>query len=349
MRFLIDICHPAHAHFFRHPVAILRERGHEVLITSRVKEVAIPLIESMGWEHLPLSSASSGGAHGLLKELAKRDLALYRVAREYRPHAMAAIGGIFVAHAGLLTRTPSVVFYDTETARLQNLLTYPFASQVVVPHCYKGWLPKHSRRYKGHHELSYLRPERFTPDSSIAQANGIDPSRDNYLIRLVAWQANHDIGEVGWSALLLKAVVDHLSQLGKVIISAEGLLPIELQPLSYQGDPLQLHHVMAHCRLLVGESATMASEAASLGVPSIYAAHTILGYTTEHEQRYSLVRNIRALQADKILPVIDEMLAVPTDTWSARRCLLLDETIDVAGYTADLIEEYGRANRKHRT
>lgn len=346
MRFLIDICHPADVHFFRHPVALLRERGHEVLVTSRVKDVAIPLMDSLGWQHMPLSTASSGKPLGILKELMLRDLAMYRVVREFRPHAMAANGGIFVAHTGFATRTPSLVFFDTETARMQNLLTYPFASQVVVPHCYKGWLPKHSQRYKGHHELSYLRPERFTPDSAIAQANGIDPKRDNFLIRLVAWQANHDIGEVGWSDALLKAVVSHLSRLGNVIISAEGRLPADLQPLAYRGDPLQLHHVMAHCRLLVGESATMTSEAASLGVPAIYAARTILGYTTEHERRYSLVRNIRTLQADTILPVIDEMLAEPSNTWSSRRRHLLDETIDVAGYAADLIEEYGHGNRK---
>lgn len=344
MRFLIDICHPAHVHFFRHPVAILRERGHEVLITSRVKEVAIPLIESLGWEHLPLSSASSGGVLGLLKELTKRDVALYRVVREFRPHAMAAIGGIFIAHAGFATRTPSVVFYDTETAKLQNLLTYPFASQVVVPQCYKAWLPKSSTRYKGYHELSYLRPQRFTPNAVIAQANGIDPHRDNYLIRLVSWQANHDIGEVGWSVTLLNAVVAHLSQRGKVIISAEGQLPMGLQPLAYQGDPLQLHHVMAHCRLLVGESATMASEAAVLGVPAIYAAHTILGYTTEQEQRYSLVRNIRTLEKEPLISAINELLATPTEEWSARRTRLLADTIDVASYVADRIEEAGLSN-----
>ena len=341
MRFLLDICHPAHVHFFRHPVTILRERGHEVLITSRVKEVAIPLIESLGWEHLPLSSASSGGVFGLLKELTKRDVALYRVVREFRPHAMAAIGGIFIAHAGFATRTPSVVFYDTETAKLQNLLTYPFASKVVVPQCYKAWLPKRSTRYKGYHELSYLHPQRFTPCAAIAQANGIDPNKDNYLIRLVSWQANHDIGQVGWSTALLNTIVAHLSQRGKVIISAEGKLPTELQPLAYQGSPLQLHHVMAHCRLLVGESATMASEAAVLGVPAIYAAHTVLGYTTEQEQHYSLVSNIRTLENEPLISAIDDLLTRPTEEWSTRRSRLLAETIDVASYVADQIEEAG--------
>lgn len=345
MRFLIDICHPAHVHFFRHPVSILKNRGHEVLITSRVKEVAIPLIESLGWEHLQLSTASSGGPLGLLKELGRRNIALYKTVRRFRPDAMAAIGGIFIAQVGFLSRVPSLVFYDTETARLQNLLTYPFASQVTVPDCYSGWLPNASMRYKGYHELSYLHPQRFRPDVHIAQANGIDLQRDNYLVRMVAWRANHDIGKAGWPPELLNTVVTRLAQSGKVIISAEGDLPSELRPFVYRGDPLQMHHVLAHCRLLVGESATMASEAAVLGVPAVYAARIRLGYTHEQERRYSLVRNIETLETDSVMAAIEELLAVPVEKWTEQRARLLADTIDVAGYVADQIEAYGSRSK----
>lgn len=341
MRFLIDICHPAHVHFFRHPVSILKDRGHEILITSRVKDVAVPLIENLGWEHLRLSAAGSGKPLGLLKELALRNFALHKVVRKFRPNAMAAIGGIFIAHVGFVSRIPSLVFYDTETARLQNLLTYPFATHVIVPDCYGGRLPRRSMHYKGYHELSYLHPKRFTPNRDIAIANGIDPQRDNYLIRLVAWRANHDIGEKGWSLQLLETVVEKLSQKGNVIITAEGELPTTLRPFAYQGDPLQMHHVLAHCRLLAGESATMASEAAVLGVPSVYAAHTKLGYTNEQERRYSLVRNIDALEVGTVIAAIDELLAVPREKWAEQRARLLRDTIDVAIYAADRIEAHG--------
>jgi len=40
---------------------------------------------------------------------------------------------------------------------------------------------------------------------------------------------------------------------------------------------------MAYCRAFIGESATMASEAAVLGVPAVYAAETGRSYTDEQE------------------------------------------------------------------
>jgi predicted glycosyltransferase len=340
MRILIDICHPAHAHFFRNPVEILRSRNHKVVVTSRRKEVTLTLLDKMGWAHHPLSSAA-GGKLGLLGELILRNFALFRIARDFRPDCMAAIGGIFIAQVGALSRIPSLVFYDTENARIQNRLTYPFASLVVVPRCYEGWLPQHALRYPGYHELSYLHPAHFKSDRKIAIANGLDPKRDTYLVRLVAWKSNHDIGEQGWDSDLLNAVIDHLSPRGKVIISSESSLPEKYSHLTYRGDPMQIHHLMAHCRLHIGESATMASESAVLGVPAVYAAETGRGYTNEQEIRYGLVKNVHAREARVVISAIDRLLNISPATWNRRHRALIEDTIEVASYTANLIEQIG--------
>ena len=135
MKVLIDIGHPAHVHFFYQPIQLLRSHGHEVFITSRKKEIATDLLDKLGIEHVILSSMGSKGSLSLLRELITRDIKLYRVARQYRPDIIAAIGGIFISHVGRLTGIPSLVFYDTENARLQNALTYPLASRVIVPRC----------------------------------------------------------------------------------------------------------------------------------------------------------------------------------------------------------------------
>ena len=340
MRYLIDICHPAHVHFFRHPVEILRDRGHDVLLTSRDKEVTVSLLQRLGWEHRQLSTAA-GGSLGLASELAHRNRALLRVVREYRPTCLAAIGGIFVSQVGAFAGVPSIVFYDTENARLQNLLTYPFASLVVAPRCYEAWLPRRSVRYDGYHELSYLHPSKFTPDRTIAIANGLDPNCDTFLVRLVAWKANHDIGENGWTIALLESMLERLSSLGKVLVSSERALPERLEHFRYMGDPNCIHHLMAFCRLHIGESATMASESAILGVPAIYAAHTGRGYTNEQESRYALVKNLRRFEPKTLLQAIDDILAVPQTSWLERKATLLDDTIDVAAYAAELIESRG--------
>lgn len=340
MKFLFDINHPAHVHFFRHPIAILQARGHDIVVTSRAKEMALPLLDELGIRHLPLSALRGKGLVGLGRELIQRDRMLYRVVRQEQPHALASIGGTFIAHIGWLTRTPSLVFYDTENARLQNAITYPLASQIIVPRCYQSWTPRRrTLRYAGYHELSYLHPARFTPDLTLAEQNGFDPTRDNFFIRCVSWQASHDLGEQGWSESLLGDLVEWLAARGKVHISSEAPLLERFAAHAYQGKVSAVHHLMAHCRLFIGESATMASECAVLGVPAIYAAHTGRGYTDEQEQRYGLVTNLRQFDLDRLRRTIEPLLARPAADYQARRQDLLADTIDVAAFVAEQIEQ----------
>jgi predicted glycosyltransferase len=341
MRVLIDIGHPAHVHFFRRPIATLREHGHEILITSRLKEIAGDLLDAYGLEHVTLSK--EGGKSGLLGELLVRDFRLSRVVHKWRPDVMAAIGGIFIAHAGAIGRVPSMVFYDTENARLQNLLTYPLATRVIVPRCYAAWTPKgRTLRYPGYHELSYLRPPHFLAQREIALANGVATDRPTYLVRLVAWKANHDIGERGLSHETVRGIVRQLGSHGEVLISAESSLPDDLELLRYRGDPAMIHHVMAHCAGFFGESATMASECAVLGVPAVYAANTGRGYTDEQETSYGLVHNARSLDDRTLGVALDWLLSFPEGRGQELQKKLLNDTCDVSAFAVAAIEARGQ-------
>ena len=338
MKVLFDINHPAHVHFFRNPAALLKAEGHEIVFTSRKKDVTLDLLAQYGFPHTTLSSEGKGGALALGRELIRRNIALYKIVRKEKPDVMASIGGTFIAHVGVLAGTPSVVFYDTENARLQNLITYPFASCVVVPEAYQSWLPKSNRTYSGYHELSYLHPNYFTPNRDIALEAGLDPGKDNILIRLVAWKANHDIGEVGWTkSLLIQLIKRYATHKVNFVISSEQDLGEEFRPYLYRGQAKNLHHVLAFCRMFVGESATMASEAAVLGVPAIYAAHTGRGYTDEQEKKFGLVRNLKSLDATQLVTAIDEMLSLEPSEVKVRKDMLLSQTIDVAAYVKDFL------------
>jgi len=349
MNVLIDIGHPAHVHFFRHPITRLRERGHQVAITSRDKECVIDLLDSLGLDHRVLSRQRHG-ILGLGVELIQREAALYWLSRGFKPDVMAEIGGIFVAHVGRLLSVPALAFYDTENATLQNALTYPFASAVVVPRCYSGPLPPRRHiRYAGYHELSYLHPDYFCADQERALGAGLAPEGDTFLLRIVSWRANHDIGEKGWTPELLVALINRLAPLGKVILSAEHATDPRFAPYLYQGPAADLHHLLAFCRLYVGESATIASEAAVLGVPAIYAASTGRGYTNEQEARYGLVKNVRELSLAAIGPAIDVFLAKPPAHWQEARAALLGDTLDVAAFVTDCIERFPAPLREYQS
>ena len=340
MKILIDIGHPAHVHFYVNPIKIWRDSGHQVVITSRHKEVAVDLLDALRIKHQPLTTMNSGGLLGMAKELWQRDWKLLQVVRREKPDILTGIGGIFAAHVGFLTRRPSIVFYDTENAQLSNLITYPFASLVAVPQCYKAWLPPWHLRYPGYHELSYLHPNRFKADRQKAVALGLDPLTKNYLIRTVSWQASHDINEKKWSSELLARIVELLKKSGKVFISAEGGLPHDLREYAYVGPPEQIHHLMGNVDLFVGESATMASECAVMGVPAIYLAATSRGYTDEQDVRYALVSNLHDFDWQLISTTIERILMVDSCVWKKRQQQLLSEKIYVDNFVAKLVMEY---------
>ena len=348
MKILIDIGHPAHVHFYNKPIEVWHDRGHDIIVTSRHKEIATDLLDALQINHHVLSSKNDGSFKGMFFELVSRDITLLKIVKKKRPDVMTGIGGIYVSHAGFLTRTPSIVFYDTENASLSNLITYPFSSLVVVPKCYNSWLPPWNLRYPGFHELSYLSPDNFVANKEIAINCGLDSERPTFLIRTVSWMASHDIDETGWSYSLLKNLVGFLEKHGKVIISAEGELPEDMQEYRYNGPPEKIHHLMAFISLFVGESATMASECAVLGVPAIYAAQTGRGYTDEQQNKYKMVINLRKLDWESIKSAIHEIFSTPSKTWTKRRNMLLADSINVADFVANLTMNYPDSVKKYK-
>lgn len=345
---LIDISHPAHVHFFLNPIKIWKGTGCNIFITSRKKEIATDLLDALNIPHQVISSLSKGGVVNMGKELISRNFSLLKVISQVKPDIMVAIGGVSIAHTGFLRRIPSLVFYDTENAHLQNLITYPFCSLVAVPECYNAWLPPWHLRYPGYHELSYLHPEIFTPDLKTAIDCGLDPNRRNFLIRTVSWQASHDITEHGWTPNLLAKTVHFLAEQGNVMISAEGALPEELQPYAYKGAPEKIHHLMAHLTMFVGESATMASECAVLGIPSIYAANTGRGYTDEQEKKYGLVVNVKELSWKQLEEAMTSLIALPANIKQTMHTKLLSDKINVANFVADLVLQYPQSVKYYK-
>lgn len=281
MRVLVEIVHPANVLFFNRPIRYLRERGDEVRVVSRHKDIATSLLDSMSIEHTPISRAGSG-LFGLASELVLRDTRLSGIVRKFRPHVMIGFGGLAISHVGRLLGVPAVAFYDTEVAQLQTRLTWPFITHLYVPDSYRGKVPEgRHTRVPGSKDLSYFHPAAFIPSHEIAVANGLDPRRDNFFVRLVSWRANHDLGKSGLSLDVARPLIAFLQSVGKVHLSSERPLPPDLEALRYRGTPLDVHHLLAHCRLCIGESATMACEAALLGTPSIYASTDFRGYVEQ--------------------------------------------------------------------
>lgn len=343
MRVLVDIVHPADVLFFLWPIRKLQAQGVEVLVLSRHKDVACQLLDEFGINHQPVTSARSG-VLGLATELIKRDVAVLRAVRRFKPHVMVGFGGVSISHAGYVTGIPAISFYDSDTAGLQALVTNPLISHVYVPNGYTGRLPRGRwSSFPGIKELSYFHPVSFEADQDLAVSLGLDESRSNIFVRSVAWRANHDLGKTGWSDRQIVALVEYLGSLGKVHVSSERQLPKALDAFAYRGSSRSVHHLLAFCDLYIGESATMAAESAVLSVPAIYTGTDDVCYVGILERAGLLLRS-RERDPDVLRRIAESALAESRESWRQKRDAFLAGSSSLADFIVDRILEWGRGH-----
>ena len=336
MKILVDIVHPADVLFFLNPIRRWQQGGHWVSVVSRRKDVTEQLLEAFAVEHRTISNAGTG-LFSLGVELLRRDIALLGFARQFRPDVMVGFGGVAISHVGKLMGVPSVSFYDTERAPLQHRLTLPLISHLHVPASYDGPVARNrTSRFPGTKDFSYLHPDNFSPDRSIAVAAGLATGCPNYFIRLVGWQANHDIGYAGWSVATLVRFVDHLGARGRVHISSELPLTAALDQYRYRGRVEHVHHLLAYCAAYIGESATMAGEAALLGVPPVYAADDRRCYTDELAAQ-GLLWKVPRVEYPALCDAVHAAEALDEALWSRRLSAYMAGKINLADYVVQAV------------
>lgn len=347
MRVLVDIHHPAYFHFFRNPIRLLREKGHEVRITARDKDVLSGLVESFGMK-AEFFGLDSRHPVALGIELFFRQWKLLKIIRTFEPDVIVSAAGPYATLAGKLTGTPTLVYSDTEPERLEHALSFPFASEILVPNCFRKPIHRFHRRFDGYKELAYLHPDYFSPDSSVLEEMGLEPGQLFCVIRLVGWDASHDIGVRSFSPADRRTVIHSLRRHVRVVISAEGELPPDLRDCRINLDVARMHHLLAFAGLVFGNSATMCSEGAMLGVPGVYVDPLGRGYTDELERDYGLIFNYHPDQCGQALK---QAVSILTDydrqCWQNKRQRLLSDKVNVTKTVSDAILECGKHNRHH--
>jgi predicted glycosyltransferase len=321
-------------HFFKNAMKILSQRGHRVLVGARIKEFTLQLLNGAHFEYTTLTKKGAGPL-GLIKELIEQQLKISRIIRKTSLDLMLQISGIFNAPVGRYYRIPTLAFSDTENDKWANLISFSLSKYVISPTCFShdaGGSWANQVHYPGYHELAYLSPQ-YAPE--------VRRPHNRFLVRFVGWGAGHDIGEKSLSIASKIELVEILSRFGSVCISSEAPLPDVLAQFAFKMHPSEIHGFMATCKLIVGESATMASEAACLGIPAIFISNTGRGYTTEQDTRYDLVRHYRLDQREEILQRVEEWAQGDLyEEWQEKRRKMLSDKIDVTSWLVDLVEGY---------
>ena len=275
-------------------------RGPRADITARDKDRSVDLLEQYGLPYEQISTQKSGGA-AWPSRWPSAPAALMRIMRTSSPDVMTGIMGPSIAagRRAQLRRVPAVVFYDTEFAEQTNWFVYPLAYSVCTPDCYQGRVPGHARRVCRVPRARLPAPEpvparsrracrvRRRARTSRTRSCGSCPGRPCTTA-----------GDAGCRRSRSGTSSRRCSGTGGCSSPPRPRSPAISADLGVNGPVEDIHHLLAHAQLIVGESATMSSEAAVLGVPAVMIATTGRGYTDDQERRYGLVRHFTEDQYD---------------------------------------------------
>ena len=351
MRIIFDVGHPAHVHLYRNAMNELIDKGDEIKIIAREREITYYLLDRYGFEYtkFPQISKSITNPMGIMRGVNK----LLKISKEFKPDLFVGSGSIFPAYVGALINKPNIVFGDTPTKKYTiyyitaYLISAPFIDSVCTPTALI-WKPTRNVRYHGYHELAYLHPNRFKPDPAVLDIAGLSKNDRFIVVRFSAWDAVHDIGQnrIFESMEERLKFLKVLEKYGRVIITSETPLIKSFEKYKLPIPPEKLLSLLYYSSMYVGEGATLASEAGILGVPWIWIrGNESRDYLTEQEKKYGLGFNISTY--NKALNKVEELFENYSNLrkeWQKRKRKLLNDKIDVTSFMVWFFKNYPKSH-----
>ena len=329
MRILIDTGHPAYIHFFAPIAKELEKRNHTVVFSIREKDCSLPIINAHNFSY---KSKGKGSYSVLLKpfHFFSAIFSIFSITRKIKPDLFLSFSSPYAGIVSAIFRKKHIVLDDTEIDVLARKIYYTFSDILVTPKSFKLDIGRKQIRVNAFKEQAYLKDYTFSPETG------------NYiLVRLVNHGAMHDLFSKVWHKQESFKFIRELAQKHSVVISSEIPLPGDLKPHEYSQPPEDLHNVISKAKLVVGESATVSTEAAVLGVPAVYIDYNTRGYTENLEHEYGLVRHFLPVnhELEKAKGFIHDIMENPVNPYyQEQRKKLFRETDDIVEYMLNLIE-----------
>jgi len=337
-RYLVSIREPEHAYFYRHIITELQRQGHTVRVYVRDDGTTSSLLDGFGIGHTVLAQ-DPGSLPEALFARARYEAGLLREARRFRPDVLTSVGGVDIAHVAPAVGARTLAFVEHRSTGTE-LLRVPAPDVVCTPEAFPGAVSGEQRQYDGCQQLAYLHPDRFEARPERLRQYGIDPEERLFLLRFT----DSSLGRSdGLSQDAQQELVSTLSNHGDVYIRSAEPLPTPLSEHRVPVPPLLLHDLLSAANLYVGDSKTMATEAAVLGTPAIrYGQSTPeAGVLAELESDFGLVASFGT--ENRTIRAVRRWLAEPDlqSTWRARRGQLLNETEDVTAFAVEQLDSLG--------
>lgn len=351
MKYLFFFVHPSKFHVFRNTINHLLTDGHQVDILITSKDILEDLVKQEGWQYSNIFP--SGRKIKNLPQTVGLIINFFRTIYRLLKYTRGKKYDLFITddllvYIGKWKKTPSIVFCDDDLLVVKQFaLILAKADYILSPditNCGKYTSKKIG--FPGYKELAYLHPNHFLPE--ILEIKTFNPELKPYFIlRLVSLLAYHDVGKKGISNDQVIKLITLLESYGRVFISAERELPIDLESYRLSINPEKIANVIYYAQMFIGDSQTMTSEAAVLGTPAFRCNDFVgkISVMEEKEYKYGLSFNYRPCMFDEMVLKIESLLKDQRkkDSFQKKRNKMLQDKIDLSLFMIWLFENYPRS------
>lgn len=345
-RIAVFLGHPAHYHMFKHVTEALEKKGFEVDFLVKRKDMLEELVRRSGHGYYVVRKheRNKTGKLGLMWSLVSMEISVVAYILRRRPRMLIGTYAPVVSH---LTRVPMIVCCEDDASVVPRFAktSYPYAAAILAPQfCDGGQWDSKMTKYHGFQKLAYLHPNWFKPSWDVVASRLRNADRPFILMRFAKLRAHHDEGIGGVTNDIALGLINRISSHYDVYITSERPLSSELEPYRLKIDPLEIHQWLFFSTLYIGDSQSMAVEAAMLGTPGIrfndFAGR--IGVLEELEHQYNLTFAIPSSEPQRLYDKVEELLAMNDlkEVFQQRRQKMLSEQIDVTAFFVWFIENY---------
>ncbi|MEI6821269.1 MAG: DUF354 domain-containing protein [Bacteroidota bacterium] len=342
-KLIFEVGHPNDVHQFKYLYCELKKVNWDILFVAKIKDIDIQLLKAYKLPYKIIGKTRKS-LFGKFMTLFIFSFRYYLIARKFKPDFILSRNSPHSAQVSYILSVPHIGFADTENSGLIDLIAIPNINYIFTSLSFKKKYKIPQFYYSGYIETWYLHPSIFSPNLDILKYLNIKEGESYSIVRFISRQAYHDkflhhLAD-SFKIILIKKLLNY----GKVFISSENELPPELKPYKFNLSANMIHDALYYSSIFYGESATMASECAMLGVPAIFIDPVGRGYTDEQESKFGLVSNFNTsedglqnslLKIDDILSNVDYLLS-----HKIKHEKLLNEIINPVNYIKWFLENY---------
>lgn len=312
MKIWFDVLTPKQVMFFSTAVSLLREKGHEVLCTSREYREAVELAKLKDFSMEIVGRHGGADRYEKLAASSARTLALAELVGKFGPDAAVTFSSPEGARVAFGLGVRHIGFNDSPHSEPVARLTVPLMSRLLCPWVipYSAWTRfgiarKDITRYRALDPAAWLK-------RMPARKNA--PEKNVVLVRLEESKASYIADKGLDSVSMVDAAVSEFSKSADVLVLCRYSDQIEQAKKRYEGKATVAENVLdgagliSEASLFIGAGGTMSAEAALLGVPTISIA-PVRFHVEDYLVRTGLMT--RARDAETLMRVGKKMLSDP--------------------------------------